>query len=69
MRPEPLQLLPLPKMARELRVPVAWLREEAEASRLPAVKAGGALLFHPPTIERILVERASQVVKPAEIPS
>ena len=59
---EPLALLPLSKMARELGVPKDWLRAEAEAKRLPAVRAGdGCFLFHPPTVERLLVERASQV--------
>ncbi len=58
---EPLKLLSLAKMARELGVSKDWLRDEVEANRLPAVKAADAVLFHPPTIERLLVERASTV--------
>jgi hypothetical protein len=51
-------LLPLGPAARRLRVPVGWLRSEAECGRLPHIKAGRVLLFDFPTIERILTERA-----------
>jgi hypothetical protein len=47
-------------MARRLRVPTLWLRAEAEAGRLPCLKAGRVLLFDPETVERVLVERARQ---------
>ena len=60
MTVEPLALLPLTKMARELGVPQDWLRQEAESGNLPSVLAGTAILFHPPTVERVLIERASQ---------
>jgi len=52
------KLLPVGPMARFLRVPVKWLREEAEAGRVPCVKADKALLFDPATVERVLLERA-----------
>ena len=58
----PSPLLPLARMARELGVPRDWLQREAESGALPSVQAGDAFLFHPPVIERILVQRASQVV-------
>jgi hypothetical protein len=45
-------------MARRLRVPVRWLRDEAGAGRIPHLKAGKALLFDPETVERVLRERA-----------
>ena len=45
-------------MARWLRVPVKWLREEAEAGRIPHVKAGRVLLFNPDAVESVLAERA-----------
>lgn len=54
------KLLTTPFMARRLRVPVGWLREEAEAGRIPAIKAGRVFLFDPETTERVLVERARQ---------
>jgi hypothetical protein len=45
-------------MARRLRVPAKWLREEAEDGRIPHLKAGKALLFHPDAVEQVLLERA-----------
>ena len=47
-------------MARRLRVPVKWLRAEAEAGRVPCLKADKALLFDPLAVERTLLERAQQ---------
>lgn len=52
------RLLPVGPMARLLRVPVKWLRQEAEAGRVPCLKAGNALLFDPEAVERVLLERA-----------
>ncbi|MFH1268867.1 MAG: DNA-binding protein [Planctomycetota bacterium] len=52
------RLLPVGPMARLLRVPVKWLRQEAEAGRVPCLKADKALLFDPDTVERVLLERA-----------
>lgn len=45
-------------MARLLRLQVAWLRAEAEAGRIPHLKAGNSLLFDAETVERVLLERA-----------
>ena len=45
-------------MARRLRVPVRWLRAEAEAGRIPHVRAENVLLFDPGTVERVLIARA-----------
>jgi hypothetical protein len=44
-------------MARRLRVPASWLRAEAEAGRLPHLRAGNALLFDPNVVERMLLDR------------
>ena len=52
------RLLPIGQTARILRVPVKWLREEAEASRVPCLKAGRAFLFEPEAVEAVLVQRA-----------
>ena len=52
------KLLPVGPMARRLRVPVRWLRSEAEAGRIPHVKAERVLLFDPEAVESILLERA-----------
>ena len=48
-------------MARHVRVPVRWLRAEAEANRIPHLRAGTQLLFDPETVERVLLERAKQI--------
>ena len=53
------RLLVLGAMARRLGVEPRWLRTEAEAGRLPHVKAGRTLLFNPAIVERLLVERAT----------
>lgn len=53
-------LLPLQVMARRAFVPAAWLRAEAEAGRIPHLKAGCKLLFDPTTVERVLLERAQE---------
>jgi len=53
------KLLPLPHAARRLRVPSKWLREEAEAGRIPHLKAGVRLLLHVPTVEKLLLRRAT----------
>ena len=52
------QLLKAGQTARKLGVPVGWLRTEAEAGRLPHLKAGRILLFEPKRVEQILIERA-----------
>jgi hypothetical protein len=52
------KLLPVGPMARRLRVPAKWLREEAEAGRVPCLKADRAFLFDPETTEAVLLQRA-----------
>lgn len=49
--------LNLGAMARRLRVPATWLRAEADAGRIPHLRAGSALLFDPETVERIVFDR------------
>jgi hypothetical protein len=52
-------VLPLGPMARFLRVPVCWLRAEAEAGRVPCLRSGKVLLFNPPAVEKALAARAA----------
>lgn len=52
--------LTLGPMARRLRVPSSWLRSEAEAGRIPHLKAGKTLLFDAETVEGIVLERVRQ---------
>jgi hypothetical protein len=51
-------LMPLVATARLLSVPSAWLRAEADAGRLPCLRAGPAYLFDVDTVEQLLLERA-----------
>ena len=47
-------------MARRVRVPAKWLRAEAEAGRIPCLKADKAILFDPNAVEAVLLDRARQ---------
>jgi excisionase family DNA binding protein len=53
-------LVTLPELARSLGVSASWLRREADANRLPHLKAGNQCLFHAEVVERILAARAAQ---------
>ena len=55
------RLLPLAATARRLRVPARWLRKEAEADRVPHVKADTELLFDPLAVEDVLLRRAREL--------
>jgi hypothetical protein len=52
------QLVPISVCARWLRVPLPWLRAEAEARRIPCLHAGGAILCDVAAVEEVLLERA-----------
>ena len=56
------RLLPLNRVARYLRLPIRWLQAEAEAGRVPCLRAGNAILCDPVAIEAALLERARQPV-------
>ena len=58
----PNTLLPIGPMARRLRVTTAWLRDEADAGRVPCLRAGTRYLFAPEAVERVLAERAAREV-------
>jgi hypothetical protein len=58
-------LLPIGMTGRVLHVPAAWLRSEADAGRLPCLRAGKAYLFDVDLLERLLLERAQRPA-PAE---
>jgi hypothetical protein len=53
-------VLPLPAVARRLGVPATWLRAEAEAGRLPHLRAGARILMDLELIREIVAERARQ---------
>src|SRR5579864_9043325 len=54
------RLLPLNVVARRLRVTVGWLRAEAEAGRIPSLRADKAILCDLAAVEAALLERARQ---------
>ena len=55
-------LLRVGPMARRLRVPVKWLRGEADANRVPHLRADTVLLFDPEAVEHVLWQRAREGV-------
>lgn len=54
------ELMNLCRTARLLGVPAKWLREEAEAGRVPCLRAGTRMLFNPLAVQQMLAERAAQ---------
>ena len=66
MRNTPVKLLTASAMARRLGVRTSWLRSEAEADRLPHVRAGDQYLFDPDAVEGVLVDRARRNPKGAD---
>jgi hypothetical protein len=55
-----IRVVPLGVMARLCHVPSKWLRAEAEAGRIPALKAGDRLVFRPDVVLPLVAERAAQ---------
>lgn len=51
-------MIPLNRVARALRVPVKWLKTEAENGRIPVVDAGGVFLAEISLVEETLAKRA-----------
>lgn len=59
-------ILPLPSMARLLRVPQKWLQDECDAGRIPHLKTGSGYLFDVPTVERAILARLRESATPAK---
>jgi hypothetical protein len=53
-------VLTLGPMARRLRVPVQWLRKQAEAGEVPCIRDGEVFLFAPDAVEAALFKRAAE---------
>jgi hypothetical protein len=51
-------LISLPEMADRLGVPPLWLKEQAEAGRVPHLKVGRKLMFAPTTAEAAVLAMA-----------
>jgi len=47
--------------ARELGLPAAWLRREADARRVPCIRVGRRRMFDPDAVMRALAARAEAV--------
>ena len=56
-------LCPTPVLARQLGVTARWLRAEAEAGRIPSLKAENVYLFDPDVVINLLAERAREGVR------
>ena len=54
------RVLNLPRMARRLGVTQTWLRREAQAGRVPALRADSRLLFEPEAVENAVARRAAR---------
>ena len=54
------RVLGLGRMARRLGVKQSWLREEAQAGRLPSLPAGTTFLFDVVAVEEAIARRASE---------
>ena len=51
-------LISLPEMADRLGVPPLWLKEQAEAGRVPHLKVGRKLMFHHDSAEAAVLAMA-----------
>ncbi|MHC4365194.1 MAG: DNA-binding protein [Planctomycetota bacterium] len=47
-------------LARELHLPVSWLKDEALAGRIPCLKIGRRLRFNKKAVENALAELAAK---------
>lgn len=50
-------IVPLPNMARMLRVGPEWLKQQAEEGSVPAIQAGDVWLFNPEATKAVLADR------------
>ena len=57
------ELLTLSRLARRLRIPAKWLKAEADAGRLPHLKAGPRYLFNAWAVQEALAAKAANGCK------
>jgi excisionase family DNA binding protein len=48
------------QLARRLRIPLKWIREQVRAGNLPHLKIGRRVLFNPGAVEAAIARMASQ---------
>ena len=46
------------ELSRRLGLPVAWLKSEAEARRIPSLRTRSRIMFNTQDVERVLMDRA-----------
>ena len=56
------KLLTLHQLAERTGLPAAWLKREADARRLPCIRAGRSRRFELAAVAKVLTERAAQGV-------
>jgi len=54
------ELLSLPRAARRLGVPAKWLRERADAGKVPCLRAGARYLFDLDSVSQELAKQAAE---------
>lgn len=63
-------LATIQEVARELKLPASWLREEAAAGRLPCLMIGNMPRFHLASLRNTLIKRAAtEFHNPSEGPN
>ena len=53
------ELLSLPRMARRVGVTQRWLQDQADAGRVPCLKADRRYLFNPSAVQEALASQAA----------
>jgi hypothetical protein len=56
-------LLSVRAVAKHFGVTATWLKAEADAGRVPCLRAGKRYLFNTPAVEAVLFERAAAAAK------
>lgn len=51
-------------LARELKISIEWLRDEADAGRIPCLRAGRKRLFNVEAVRQALLRRAAREAAP-----
>ncbi|MHC4556056.1 MAG: helix-turn-helix domain-containing protein [Planctomycetota bacterium] len=59
------KILKLNHAARMFGVPVSWLKDQVEAGKIPAVRAGTVYLVKPKKVETFLIQQAEEKIQPA----
>ncbi len=58
------EVLTLYPLAERLRLSADWLREQADAGRLPHIRAGNRYVFNPAAVTAALAQLAAQFPPP-----